>query len=488
MKLYAEATTFDEDALDNEFNKKRQNFTSQPVPPYSIGDLWTQGGSGDIMVCRVSRTYGEFTASDWEKASKYTDDSALSDWLSGDYADDMEGIREQIDSKAETWYQSERPDITESWTAEEKQKHIGDLWYNTTANTTWRYDGTTWVQQNVPTAVFDAIDGKASIFTSNTQPSSASEGDLWFKSASDPIKTYVNGSWVEYNKYTDDSALNAFKNGDYAAFVTNTQTGIAGANALASSKITTYYQNDPPSGTSTGDLWIDTNDNNKLYRYNGSAWVSIRDSGIQEALTAASTAQSTADGKIVTFADADQPSEASIGDLWIDTDNDNELYRYDGSDWVSVRDGTIAEAAAKVNNYIAELNDDGIFVHEQDQSASPSTGTGVHISDDVAIVKNGVRRNVLDDDGMTVKDKDGNDVAKFGREVTIGSSTGSSDTFHQIKVNNTSVDFIENGSTIAYVSEDKGYFTNMEINDALYLKDYALRQDNTGKLVIGRRR
>ena len=373
MKLYAEATTFDEEALDNEFNKKRQNFTSKPVPPYSIGDLWTQGGSGDIMVCRVSRTYGEFTASDWEKASKYTDDSALSDWLSGDYADDIESIREQIDSKAETWYQSERPDITESWTAEEKQKHVGDLWYNTTANTTWRYDGTTWVQQNVPTEIFDAIDGKASIFTGAKQPSTASEGDLWFKSASDPIKTYVNGSWVEYNKYTDDSALDAFKEGDYADDIESLQLGIS-------------------------------------------------------------------------------------------------------------------DAASKANNYISEIDEDGIFVHEEGQSASPSTGTGVHISDDVAIVRNGVRRTVLDDDGMTVKDKDGNDVAKFGREAIIGANRSSSDSFHQIKVTNTSVDFIENGSTIAYVSEDKGYFTNMEINDALYLKDYVIRMDNIGKLVIGRRR
>lgn len=37
---------------------------------------------------------------------------------------------------------------------------------------------------------------------------------------------------------------------------------------------TTYYQDAEPTGDlSEGDLWFDTNDNNKIYRYSGSAWV-----------------------------------------------------------------------------------------------------------------------------------------------------------------------------------------------------------------------
>lgn len=38
---------------------------------------------------------------------------------------------------------------------------------------------------------------------------------------------------------------------------------------------TTYYQDNAPTGDlSEGDLWFDTNDNKKIYRYSGSAWVS----------------------------------------------------------------------------------------------------------------------------------------------------------------------------------------------------------------------
>lgn len=56
---------------------KSKTFVSQPVPPYKEGDLWVQGGNGDIMRCKdgIDRKDGVFVESDWEKASKYTDDT-----------------------------------------------------------------------------------------------------------------------------------------------------------------------------------------------------------------------------------------------------------------------------------------------------------------------------------------------------------------------------------------------------------------------------
>lgn len=56
---------------------KRRNFITTPVPPYDIGDLWTQGNTGDLMRCQTSRTSGNYVSSDWTKATKYTDDSAV---------------------------------------------------------------------------------------------------------------------------------------------------------------------------------------------------------------------------------------------------------------------------------------------------------------------------------------------------------------------------------------------------------------------------
>lgn len=55
---------------------KRRVFYSQPVPPYDKGDLWSQGANGDMLICSTPKTDGmSYLASDWDKASKYTDDA-----------------------------------------------------------------------------------------------------------------------------------------------------------------------------------------------------------------------------------------------------------------------------------------------------------------------------------------------------------------------------------------------------------------------------
>ena len=51
-------------------------FSAQPYPPYEVGDLWVQGNSGDILCCQYDRKSGSYVASDWVRASKYTDDTA----------------------------------------------------------------------------------------------------------------------------------------------------------------------------------------------------------------------------------------------------------------------------------------------------------------------------------------------------------------------------------------------------------------------------
>ena len=54
---------------------KRRVFTSTPTPPYDVGDLWTQGSTGDLMRCQTSRKTGYYRSSDWVLATKYTDDT-----------------------------------------------------------------------------------------------------------------------------------------------------------------------------------------------------------------------------------------------------------------------------------------------------------------------------------------------------------------------------------------------------------------------------
>ena len=62
----------------NTANAKKRIFITTPKPPYDIGDLWVQGSNGDIMRCQTPKLDSqEYAEADWVKASKYTDDTAV---------------------------------------------------------------------------------------------------------------------------------------------------------------------------------------------------------------------------------------------------------------------------------------------------------------------------------------------------------------------------------------------------------------------------
>ena len=142
----------------------------------------------------------------------------------------------------------------------------------------------------------------------------------------------------------DDLAENAFN-------------AAAQAQSTADGKIASFFQHNAPNASDAdeGDIWFDTNDGNKIYRFNGNAWVEAKDSEIGQAVSKANAAQSAAnaaravaDGKIVTFVRTSQPSsgQSSTGDLWYNP-NTQQLRRYNGSNWNEIvatyNDGLLAD-------------------------------------------------------------------------------------------------------------------------------------------------
>lgn len=62
----------------NTANAKKRIFVTTPTPPYDVGDLWVQGSTGDIMRCQTPKIASQdYAEADWVKASKYTDDTAV---------------------------------------------------------------------------------------------------------------------------------------------------------------------------------------------------------------------------------------------------------------------------------------------------------------------------------------------------------------------------------------------------------------------------
>lgn len=235
-------------AMKNADGRARTFVTkAQPTPPYDEGDLWLQGPDGDIMVCKegIRRPKGDTTPADvllkdWEKAGKYVDNDGLADFFDGAFNEAIKDVQNQIDGKAETWYQEKDP--SGEWKDNiTRDKHIGDLWYNTTEKKNYIYrlldsGGYGWVEiDGVPDGVYDYVDTKAQIFVRPARPEAPYHvNDLWLvlvddkatvikRSKATRLKkgTESDDDWVPACSYTDDSALKEFIDGSFSKVTAN---------------------------------------------------------------------------------------------------------------------------------------------------------------------------------------------------------------------------------------------------------------------------
>lgn len=175
-----------------------------------------------------------------------TADSALSkaNEASGELADftesvtsDLSDLQDQIDGNIATWFYAGTPTLTNepavNWsTTEEKNQHLGDLYYDTNNGYAWRFmvqNGSySWgriTDSDVTKALADAAnaqdtaDSKRRVFVSQPTPP-YDVGDLWVQGENGDIlrcaTARASGShnasdWVLASKYTDDSALEIFE-------------------------------------------------------------------------------------------------------------------------------------------------------------------------------------------------------------------------------------------------------------------------------------
>ena len=377
---------------------KKRVFSVTPYPPYDTDDLWVQGTNGDLMRCVTSRQSGEYVASDWVKATKYTDDSAINNFVKNTYAADLENIKNQIDQKIETWFQPTDPSL--NWTGKETQPlcdingneildvsgknititvetekatHEGDLWKNSKTGDEYIYRSGNWEEMPVPDSVFDEIDGKAQIFSTQPKPP-YSVDDLYFTGNDILIcikdretGEYAASDWQKKDNYTDDSTVTDFIENIYDPKIEDIQNQIDG-------KIDTYYYDyEPMNSNHPASEWTTAYERQKhvgdlffwkskgfTYRYmkvdTSYQWVRVKDADIVSAMETASKAQDTADGKRRNFITTPVPPY-DVGDLWTQGDT-GDLMRcktarasgnYVSSDWTKATKYTDDSAVEKLN-------------------------------------------------------------------------------------------------------------------------------------------
>jgi hypothetical protein len=193
-----------------------------------------------------------------------------------------------------------------------------NLWIDTTggANTPKRWNGSAWVvvtdkvatdaaaaaaaaQTTADQAFNDAAaaalaagtaqttaNGKSTVWRQDNPPAGTSHraGDLWFDT-NDGNKPYTwdttSTQWISARDAT----------------IATAQSTADSAFTVANGKNKTYFQTSEPTGGTynTGDTWVDTDNNYKLYTYSGSIWQATQDSAAAkaEAISAAATDATT---------------------------------------------------------------------------------------------------------------------------------------------------------------------------------------------------
>ena len=163
----------------------------------------------------------------------------LSNFITATYKRDITDLQNQIDGNISTWYYTGVPTLTNvpasQWTTQtDKDKHIGDLYYDKNTGYVYRFmlDNSVykWIRitdedigaaMSAASKAQDTADGKRRVFVTQPVPP-YDKGDLWCDGSSGDILTcmtakasggsYAASDWRKLNKYTDDSAVKALDN------------------------------------------------------------------------------------------------------------------------------------------------------------------------------------------------------------------------------------------------------------------------------------
>ena len=364
------------DEVFDEIDGKAQIFINTPVPPYRVGDLWFDADTQELLTCVESRDKGSCVKSDWQKKTKYTDDSGLNTFISAVYDPKIAELQSQIDGQIETWFYDHEPSLQNepavNWTTNEKRKnHEGDLFFWKSTGYSYRFlqDGAVWKWQIVQDTDIskalaaaekaqDTADHKRRVFVVTPQPP-YDIGDLWVQGDDGDIMrccvarsesaSFSASDWEKASKYTDDTRANEVQK-ELETVNKDLQNQIDG-------KIETYNQSADPAASwttaelkakHTGDLWYNSKTEETM-RWNGSAWSKLSDADAKAAKNLAVT-------KKRVFSVTPYPPY-DTDDLWVQGTN-GDLMRcvtsrqsgeYVASDWVKATKYTDDSAVDKLN-------------------------------------------------------------------------------------------------------------------------------------------
>jgi hypothetical protein len=240
------------------FSNTERNFTEQPTPPYNIGDTWISS-DGNLYVCNYQRLSDEFQANDWEIPLKYTDDTTANLAIANAATADGKAVAAQTSATTANNLLSdiasdskltpdEKQATKKEWDIIVSEKTLNDSQADAFAVSKVAY-GT----------AYDTLSTYITTLLSNLTTTSDITGTTFrtnFKNYYDARTNLLNAIATKAKSLADTAQSTA------NTAVTNAST----AQTTANSKAKIFYQTSIPTSVTIGDIWFDSDDNNKPYR------------------------------------------------------------------------------------------------------------------------------------------------------------------------------------------------------------------------------
>jgi len=294
--------------LGNVLNHAQISTFRQAAVPTALaaGDIWYDTDNNNKSYYATAAGDDAIEAGKWEAISINKDGIGLGDVLD--------------QAQTSTFRQDDVPTALAA----------GDVWYDTDdGNKSYRATaaGDDAVESGKWEAISISKDGiglgdvldqpQTSTFRQDAVPTALAAGDIWYDT-DDENKSYCATA-------AGDDAVEA---GEWEA-ITLTKTGIGLGDVLDQAQTSTFRQDDCPTALAAGDIWYDTNDENKSYRATAAGDDAVT-SGEWEAISISKGGVGLGDvldqPQTSTFRQDDVPTALAAGDIWFDTDNENKSY------------------------------------------------------------------------------------------------------------------------------------------------------------------
>ena len=282
-------------------------FRQDDVPTaLAAGDIWYDTDDENKSYCATAAGDNEAKTGEWEVITLSKEGIGLG------------GVLDQ--PQTSTFRQDDCPTALAA----------GDIWYDTNDENNC-YTATAAGDDAVGTGEWEKVtltktgiglgevldQPQTSTFRQDTCPTALAEGDIWYDT-SDENKSYTSSS----------AGDDAVESGEWEA-ITLTKTGIGLGEVLDQAQTSTFRQDDCPTALAAGDIWYDTNDENKSYRATAAGDDAVT-SGEWEAISISKGGVGLGDvldqPQTSTFRQDDVPTALAAGDIWFDTDNENKSY------------------------------------------------------------------------------------------------------------------------------------------------------------------